>query len=420
VDIGSVLVYLYLLTLRLELPLKVLNRELAILFAINVAIGMTSQLVQPLFPLYLKEIGASDIENALVISVGNLTSTLLMLPSGVLLNRYGKRAFLVLASLTSGISVLLMAFTGNWTLVIPLNMLLNASMCFFVPSRLAIIAENATQTNRASLFGIMNLAWPIGGVIGPLLGGYLAETVGWGTVFVIAGVVSLAAIYPSLKVSDAGGTEPQLKEQKGNESIRDMKYMGPISMLFIFQTLATASMAGVNMILPIYLRDRFGLSYATIGAFFTGSNILLIFTQLGAGYIADKYGRWRLLLVCSALAPLAIASWVLFDGWVALLGVYCIAFGLWSLTWPPILAIITDLLPARLRGVGFGLNMTGSRLGFTLGPMFAGALYAAPWSSLPFLAAAAIYALGFPFAYLLKDKSNARASQHPTKSDPNS
>ncbi len=387
--------------------MKILNRELVILFAINVAIGMTSQLVQPLFPLYLKEIGASDIENALVISIGNLTSTLLMLPSGALLNRFGKRAFLVLASLTSGVSVLLMAFTGNWTIVIPLNMLLNASMCFFVPSRLAIIAENATSTNRASLFGIMNLAWPIGGVIGPLLGGYLAETVGWGTVFVIAAAVSLAAIYPSLKVSDAGGVEPQTKEDKGGESIRDMKYLAPISTLFLLQTLVTASMAGVNMILPIYLSDRFGLSYTTIGAFFTGSNILLVFTQLGAGYIADRHGRRRLLLICSALAPVAIASWVLFDNWVALLAVYCVAFGLWSLTWPPILAIITDLLPARLRGIGFGLNMTGSRLGFTLGPMFAGALYYAPGSSVPFLAAAAIYALAFPFTYILKDKAHS-------------
>ncbi len=51
--------------------MKVLNRELAILFSINVAIGLTSQLVQPLFPLYLKEIGATDIENALVMQ-GNL------------------------------------------------------------------------------------------------------------------------------------------------------------------------------------------------------------------------------------------------------------------------------------------------------------------------------------------------------------
>ncbi len=401
---------LYLPTQHIEHPLKVLNRELIILFIVNVAIGMTSQLVQPLFPLYLKEIGATDIQNALVISAGNLTSTLLMLPSGALMNRFGKKAFLVLASLTSGVSVLLMAFTGNWAVVIPLNMLLNASTCFFVPSRLAIIAENATPTNRAYLFGVMNLAWPIGGIIGPLLGGYLAETVGWGSVFMIAAAVSLVAIYPSMKVRDEGRVERQSAEKERGESIRDKRYFGSISTLFGLPVVVNTRMAGVNMILPIYLSDRFGLSYALIGAFFTGSNVLLVFTQLGGGYIADRYGRRKLLLICAALAPVTIASWVLFDSWVALLGIYCVAFGFWSLTWPPILAILTDVLPPRLRGTGFGLNMTGSRLGFTLGPIVAGMLYLVPGSSIPFLAAAGIYALGFPLTYLLKDKKADGAS----------
>jgi MFS family permease len=390
--------------------LKFLNRELAILFLVNVAIGMTMQLVQPLFPLYLKDIGATDIENALVISVGNLTSTLLMLPSGALMNRFGKRAFLILASVTSGVSVLLMAFTNSWTIVVPLNMLLNASTCFFVPSRLAIIAENATPTNRAYLFGFMNLAWPIGGIIGPLLGGYLAESVGWNIVFIIAAVMSLLAIYPSLKVKVEDKVE--LRSAEKSESIRERKYMGPISTLFVLQTLVTTSMAGVNMILPLYLRDRFGLSYAVIGAFFTGSNILLVLTQLGGGYLADRYGRRRLLLICGAFAPVVIASWVLFDSWAALLAVYCVAFGLWSLTWPPILAILSDLLPPRLRGTGFGLNMTGSRLGFTLGPMIVGALYMVPGSSIPFLASAVIYALALPLTYLLKEKTPSKEEAH--------
>jgi MFS family permease len=249
----------------------------------------------------------------------------------------------------------------------------------------------------------MNLAWPIGGIIGPLLGGYLAESVGWGSVFIIAAAVSLLAIYPSMKVKSEDKVEEQ-RVEKG-ESIREKKYMGTISTLFVLQTLVTSSMAGVNMILPLYLRDRFGLSYAVIGAFFTGSNILLVFTQLGGGYIADRYGRRKLLLICGALAPVAIASWVLFESWVALLAVYCVAFGLWSLTWPPILAILSDLLPPRLRGMGFGLNMTGSRLGFTLGPMMVGALYMVPGSSIPFLASAVIYAFALPMAYLLKEKA---------------
>ena len=69
------------------------------------------------------------------------------------------------------------------------------------------------------------------------------------------------------------------------------------------------------------------------------------------------------------------------------------------------LAILTDLLPPRLHGTGFGLNMTGSRFGFTLEPIAARAFYFAPMSSIPFIAAAIIYANSFPLTYLLKTET---------------
>jgi len=183
--------------------LKILNQALLTLFALNLAIGLTSQLVQPLFPLYLKETGATELENALVISIGNLSSTILMLPAGMLLGKFGKRAFLIISAAMSSLSVLLIAYTRNWMLIIPLNMLLNISMCFFMPTRMSIIAENTDPGNRASLFGVMNLAWPIAGIIGPIAGGYVVEHLGWSSVFIIAGALSLIALIPALKIREA-------------------------------------------------------------------------------------------------------------------------------------------------------------------------------------------------------------------------
>jgi MFS family permease len=262
----------------------------------------------------------------------------------------------------------------------------------------------------------MNLAWPISGLVGPLAGGYLAESYGWGVVFIIAALISFLAIYPAMLVNkEKQGIERFSSEPRRRSSILDKRYLLTMSILFALQTCVATSMAGINMILPIYLQDRFNLSYALIGAFFTGSNVLLIFTQIGGGYLADRHGHRKILLLCAALAPFAIGSWILFDNWVALFAVYSIAFGLWSLSWPPILAMLTELLPAELRGTGFGLNMTGSRLGFTLGPIVAGLLYVVPGSSTPFIAAALIYALAFPLTYLLKDrKSDETVSKNQT------
>jgi DHA1 family multidrug resistance protein-like MFS transporter len=388
--------------------LKLLNRALITLFAINITIGLTSQLIQPLFPLYLKETGASELENALVISTGNLSSTILMLPAGMLVSRFGKRAFLIISAAMSALSVLLMAYTRNWMLIIPLNMLLNISMCFFMPTRMAIIAENTDPGNRARLFGVMNLAWPISGIIGPIAGGYLVEHLGWSNVFIIASAISLIALFPALKIKEMKKeTEPNRLETRDKISIFNRDYRPTMLTLFTYQVFVTTSMAGINMILPLYLQDRYQLSYSLIGAFFTGSNFLLIITQLGGGIIADRYSRGRMILLCTALTPLVLGSWVLFGDWVVLFAVYSLAFALWSLTWPPILAMLTDILPRSLHGAGFGLNMTGSRLGFTVGPILAGALYFAPGSLIPFIASAIVYALALPFAYQLRRKETS-------------
>ena len=336
-----------------------------------------------------------------------------MLPAGLLVGKYGKRAFLIMSAATSGLSVLLMAYTKNWMMITPLNMLLNVSLCFFMPTRMAIIAENTDQRNRARLFGIMNLAWPIAGIIGPLAGGYIVERFGWNSVFFIAAAVSIIALVPAIKTKEGKKEQAtETPETRNQTSIFNKDYRPTMLTLFTYQVLVTTSMAGINQILPIYLQDRYQLSYSLIGAFFTGSNILLIFTQLGGGIIADRYNRRRIILLCTALIPLVLGSWALFGDWVALFAVYSIAFALWSLTWPPILAMLTDILPRALHGAGFGLNMTGSRLGFTIGPIIAGALYFAPGSLIPILASAVVYASALPFSYLLRRKETTQPIEH--------
>jgi predicted MFS family arabinose efflux permease len=231
------------------------------------------------------------------------------------------------------------------------------------------------------------------------------EYLDWSSVFIIASVISIIALIPALKIKEIKKeTDPKTADTADQSSIFNRDYRSTMLTLFFYQVLVTTSMAGINMILPLYLQDRFNLSYSLIGAFFTGSNVLLLVNQLGGGVIADKYGRRRLILLCTALTPLVLGSWFLFSDWVALFIVYSLTFALWSLTWPPILAMLTDILPRSLHGAGFGLNMTGSRLGFTIGPILASALYFAPGSLIPFIAAAIVYAIAFPFAFQLKRK----------------
>jgi len=54
------------------------------LFALNLAVGFSTQLIGPLFPLYLESLSASEMEIGLVLSLASVAAIALMLPSGLL------------------------------------------------------------------------------------------------------------------------------------------------------------------------------------------------------------------------------------------------------------------------------------------------------------------------------------------------
>jgi len=60
-------------------------------------------------------------------------------------------------------------------------------------------------------------------------------------------------------------------------------------------------------------------------------------------------------------------------------------------------------VPPSLIGSAFGVRMTGTRLGFTIGPLIAGYLYTTISSSAPFVASALFFFLGMCLALMLKE-----------------
>ena len=151
--------------------LRYLNRNLMYLFLINIAFGLSSQMINPLLPLFLDSIGAKEAEIAYIVSAGSLAATLLMLPSGIIIDRVGRRIFFLLNAGISAFSIFMMSKSSDWRIVFPFYVLFSLVGAFFVPARMSMISENATMESRAALFGVMNMAWPITGIISPVLTG---------------------------------------------------------------------------------------------------------------------------------------------------------------------------------------------------------------------------------------------------------
>lgn len=388
-----------------------LDRNLSLLFALNLSVSFSTQLIQPLFPLYLESLRASVVETGLVISLSSVAATALMLPSGMLIDRVGKKRMLLISVILAAIPPVFISMLKDWRLVIPFFMCFSSSFSFFVPARMALIAESATQENRATLFGLMNIAWPIGGIVSPVVSGYVVESFGWGFCFLTAAAINAASLIPTFLLKEQR-LEIGTRTEAGHASLLDRQYLPLMILFFAFHLAMTTGIGCVNMILPIFLRDQFELSYHLVGLFFTGSSVLMLLTQIPSGFLADRYGEKRLIVVCIAALPLLFGLWPLVGSWIVLLIIFAVGIGLWSMTWPATLALLSESVPSEARGTAFGIRMTGVRLGFTIGPILSGVLYGTYGRSSPFLAATLFYLLGIPLSLLLKDDQKRRGKGH--------
>jgi MFS transporter, DHA1 family, solute carrier family 18 (vesicular amine transporter), member 1/2 len=146
------------------------------------------------------------------------------------------------------------------------------------------------------------------------------------------------------------------------------------------------------------LTGRLGATPATIGFLFASFGVTLLGVSIPMGVVSDRVGR-RLPLVIG-MAILA-ASTLLFAYSSTLPGLFAARLmqgAADAITWGVGFALIADVYEARERGRVMGLVMSGSNLGFMLGPSIGGWLYETGGPRLPFLlvtALAIVCLLGF-------------------------
>jgi MFS family permease len=380
---------------------KVLNRNLRYLFILNTAFGFSVQLVTPLFPLFLSGLGAVPSENAWVISLGGLVATSLMLPAGLFMDRIGKRTLLLSSLVVNMVIMFMMSNAETWQEVLPLFIVYSASGALFMPARMAMITDNSNPDTRASVFGIMNTSWPLAGVVSTLISGYLIQTSGWRYVFLVGSAINAITIIPSLRLEKQ---EPMRDSTGGGFREIFSGETAPVLLtFFIYGILMTTAMGGINLIIPLYLVSRFALSASQVALFFTAQNMLSLVTQIPSGKVAERFGMKRTVLTLIALIPFLYASWHFVDDWKVMLVLNTIAFGLWSMTWPATLTLLSKSVPEEMVGAAFGVNITGNRLGFTLGPLIASYFYSNYSQTSPFLVSGAICLAAVLFAFRLKD-----------------
>ena len=143
-------------------------------------------------PLHAERIGASDAEVGYVTTAMLFTQVLGTLATTRMVNRWGNRAALFLASVLVALSMLLVPFTASVWALTALQGLGGVGRGVANTVLISLSLRAIAPEDRATGMGVYQAIYAFGMFAGPAASGYLAQAAGLDAVFHLAAAVSLA------------------------------------------------------------------------------------------------------------------------------------------------------------------------------------------------------------------------------------
>jgi len=337
-------------------------------------------------------------------------------------DRFGRRRLIIAGVALFGAATLAAAFAETFTQLIVLRFIAGIGMGGAIPNAIALNTEYAPTQSRASAIGIMYVGYTLGGAAPGWAAAALLPLYGWPVVFVLGGVVPLAAailmafilpesikhlaardpadpairglvarLRPELTLPpDARFTVDELPKQGLPLVVLFRDGRAPVTLLLWIAFIA--NLMGLLFVIswmPTVLASN-GISAhraALIGAMFqTGG----AFGSLAIGRVVDGMGTRAVWLSPACAVPIVASIGLLGASELSLMPVILLAGFFATGGQIGLNALAGTFYPTAIRATGVGWALGIGRVGAILGPMAGGALIAAQLSQAVLFSSAAV------------------------------
>jgi MFS transporter, DHA1 family, tetracycline resistance protein len=378
-------------------------------------------IIVPLIPVYSRHFGAQGYVIGLAFAAFSAMQFIFAPIWGKASDRYGRRPILLISTAGAALSYVLFARSAvieNHTLALSLMIASRvfAGLCGGnITVAQAYIADITPPENRSRRMGLIGMAFGLGFIFGPVIGGLSLKYLGGtGPGWVAAGLCA-ANFFLALAIlgeSHVPGAAPMVDRPHLDQWLHTLK-QPRIGLLVVVFFLSTFCFSCFESTLPLIVSDNFRLDIradetaaTTITYLFAYCGIIGAFVQGGAiGRLVKKWGEPKLIAVSLVLTALSMAwlpfirgvvplSWgVLFETagwpWVLMLVALAVMSVGTALTRPPLFGLLSNLTSTAEQGANIGVAQGAGSLARILGPMFATALL--PYTQVfPYLACTVI------------------------------
>lgn len=264
----------------------------------------------PVVPLYLRDVGLSYTAVSVVLAALGFGAVLGGLPSGAVAARVGPEWLFTVATLATAATAAMLGVSTAVLALVAFRLVYGAGAVGMRVSVQMLVNAAAPPGRRgrsmSGLGGAVRLAF----FVGPLVGGVLAETIGFTATFVVCGATTLVGLLPFVatrRVADQGSRR-FARPTAGAPSLRVAlrEHRGLLVLAGTGAALVMAGREGRNVVMPL-IGDDLGLGPTAVGALVaigTGADLLLFPL---AGWLMDRFGRLYAIVPAFSLVAVGLA-----------------------------------------------------------------------------------------------------------------
>ncbi len=351
------------------------ERSLFYLMVAQLALNFRGGVISPILSLYIRQQGMSISQVGLLGTAGILGWLIFEPVSGVIADRMRKKWMMVFAIIASTVVYALYPSAGTFQHFLVLYFALASVMSAYAIALKALEAELLPREGRGRVYGRYLSVISLGGVVSPMIGGWITENWGYTLPFYLSALigVGILAAVTLMEYDDKATIDTATRSEGRWRELFTSSLVG----IYAVRGLYLFNMMFRSNFLPIYLNEspRFNASETQIGTYMTLVRLAVAGSQAALGNLCDRYGAKRLIVASVSLTGATYLGLVYGQGLALLYAVGLVQGVFMAASDLGMMMHLMSVMPESRTGMVMGLYSESENVGGVLASPSLGYVY---------------------------------------------
>ena len=280
----------------MKLYVFVMKQLIAILTVSSFSFWFSINMIRPIFPLFLSDLGASSAEIGFIVAIPFLVAIFIRIPLASRASRVGKLRFLGVALLANSISLVFYGFFNTLLPIYLIRFIHSVSMAAFGPVATAAVSILTPVRKRGGVMGSYMTVTALAMFFGPGVTALLSMYIGFSSIFILSSIPTFIFSILILYMDKKDVYNLMVEGRSLTKGFGEL-LSNKIFMLISISTITySISLGFFRSFFPIYVGDIYLVSMSFISALYMVRGIFNVIARPISGFYGGKVGIRNMII----------------------------------------------------------------------------------------------------------------------------